>query len=67
MLNGDSLTSIFAITLMILTVLMLGYHVAHFMSKQQAKSSESYTVIDRPNVPGLEVVVLVPSVRSATR
>ena len=67
MLNGDSLTSIFAITLMILTVLMLGYHVAHFMSKQQAKNSEPYTVIDRPTVPGLEVVVLVPSVRSATR
>jgi hypothetical protein len=45
----------------------LGYHVAHFMSKQQAKNSEPYTVIDRPNVPGLEVVMLVPSVRSATR
>ena len=47
MLNGDSLTSIFAVTLMIMTVLMLGYHLAHFMSKHEFKSSESYAVIDR--------------------
>lgn len=30
MLNGDSLTSIFAVTLM-MTVLMLGYHLANFI------------------------------------
>ena len=38
MLNGDSFASIFAVTLMIMTVLMLGYHLAHFMSKHEFKS-----------------------------
>ncbi|HEU5406278.1 MAG TPA: hypothetical protein VFU48_00820 [Nitrospira sp.] len=61
MLNGDSLTSIFAVTLMIMTVLMLGYHLAHFMSKHEFKSSESYTVIDRLNETGPEVIVLAPA------
>jgi hypothetical protein len=61
MLNGDSLTSIFAVTLMIMTVLMLGYHLAHFMSKHEFKSSESYTVIDRLTETGPEVIVLAPA------
>jgi len=61
MLNGDSLTSIFAVTLMIMTVLMLGYHLAHFMSKHEFKSSESYTVIDRLAETGPEVIVLAPA------
>lgn len=61
MLNGDSLTSIFAVTLMIMTVLLLGYHLAHFMSKHEFKSSESYTVIDRLTENGLEVIVRAPA------
>ena len=61
MLNGDFFTSIFAVTLMIMTVLMLGYHLAHFMSKHEFKSSESYTVIDRLTETGPEVIVLAPA------
>ncbi len=61
MLIGDSLPSIFAVTLMIMTVLMLGYHLAHFMSKHEFKSSESYTVIDRLTETGPEVIVLAPA------
>lgn len=61
MLNGDSLTRIFAVTLIIMTVLMLGYHVAYFMSKHEFKSSESYTVIDRLTETGPEVIVRAPA------
>ena len=61
MLNGDSLTSIFAVTLMIVMVLMLGYHLAHFMSKHEFKRSESYTVIDRLTETGPEVIVRAPA------
>ena len=63
MSNEESITSLFAITLMILTVLMLGYHVTHFLSKQQAKNSENHTVIDRPHLTGPDVVVLGPSMK----
>jgi hypothetical protein len=63
MLNEEFITSIFAITLMIMTVLMLGYHVTHFISKQQAKNSENHTVIDRLNLTGPDVVVLGPSMK----
>ena len=61
MLNGDSLTSIFAVTLMIMAVLMLGYYLAHFMSKHEFKSSEGYTVIDRLTETGPEVIVRAPA------
>lgn len=60
MLNEDSLTGIFAVTLMIVTVLMLGYHLAHFISKHEFKSAGSYTVIDRLTETGPEVIVLAP-------
>lgn len=61
MLNGDSLTGIFAVTLMIMTILMLGYHLTHFMSKHEFKSSESYAVIDRLTETGPEVIVRAPA------
>lgn len=60
MLNAESLTRISAITLIIATILMLGYHLSNFQSKQEAKTSENYTVIDRPHNTGQEVVILVP-------
>jgi hypothetical protein len=60
MLAEYSLTSIAAITLMIMTVLLLSYHLAFFMSKHEFKNSENYTVIVRLTETGSEVVVLAP-------
>lgn len=57
---GDSLTKIVTFMMMIMTVLMLGYHLALFMSKHEFKNSDNYTVIHRLTEIGPEVLVLTP-------
>ncbi len=45
MIKQDSFTSIIAITLMIITYLILGYHLTHFLSKKESRHSEIPTII----------------------
>jgi len=45
MIKEDSLTGIIAIMLMIMTLVILGYHLAHFLSKKESRNSEVPTII----------------------
>jgi hypothetical protein len=60
MLNGDSVSSIITVTLMIMTVLMLSYHLAYFISKHEFENYKNYTIIDRLTKTEREVVVFTP-------
>ena len=50
MTKENSLTGIIAIVLMILTFIILGYHLAHFLSKKELRNSEIPTIIVAYNI-----------------
>ncbi|MGC4095711.1 MAG: hypothetical protein QM706_01230 [Nitrospira sp.] len=59
MFNAESITRLSAMTLAVMTTLMLGYHVAHFLLKHGSQTSADSSVLERPHT-GPEVVVLAP-------
>ena len=56
MVRQDSI-SIIAITLMIITYLLFGYHLTHLLSKKESRHSEIPTVILAQHAPSPDFLV----------
>lgn len=57
MIKQDHFTSIIAITLMVVTYLLFGYHLTNLLSKKESRHSEIPTVILAQHAPSAGFVV----------